>query len=120
VNYYPDCKKRTAYVAGTAKGKKHCTPEEAVEMAFSAPAVVTAKVKRKNNSRARRYRLLKKKPFCHWCNASLTLDNSTLEHKIPLKRGGLDHSNNWVLACPKCNHERGHEMPELEQQGALK
>lgn len=113
VNYYPLSKSLTAYVAGTKQGAKGCTPEAALEMAFSPPKRIAEPVKRRKNNKHLRIRMLMKKPFCMWCNAPLTLETSTLEHIIPLARGGLDHSNNRGLACPKCNHDRGSEMPEL-------
>jgi 5-methylcytosine-specific restriction endonuclease McrA len=45
----------------------------------------------------------------------LTLDTSTMDHVIPLHRGGLDNANNRVLACEPCNSKRGHDMPELKR-----
>jgi hypothetical protein len=119
VNYYPGNKNRTAYVAGTTSGKKDVSPTEAVAMAFNAPAVIHDRDLISNRSgktrkvRASIMRRLGNK--CHWCEAELTLDNSTIEHVIPLKRGGLDNSNNRVLACHGCNHGRGHDMPELKK-----
>jgi 5-methylcytosine-specific restriction endonuclease McrA len=120
VNYYPLSKSRTAYVAGTVRGKKNCSPAQAVEMAFSEPQMAMIRDRRSKNSHGKRYAMLKKKAFCHWCNAPLTLENSTIEHLIPLARGGLDNSNNRVLACKPCNHSRGCDMPELVRNTAVK
>ena len=119
VNYYPLSKTRTAYVAGTTKGVKHCTPENAVKLCFSAPQEVgkDSMDKRKRNTRKRRQKLLNRGVTrCHWCGCELTLDTSTLEHIIPLKRGGLDNDNNTTLACESCNQKRGHDMPELRDE----
>lgn len=117
VNWYPLSKNQTAYVKATKKGVKHATPEQVVKMALSAPDMQAEKVTR-NSGKAKRakQRLLKTKPFCHWCDARLTPETATLEHIVPLKRGGLDHHNNMTLACEKCNQGRGHNMPELEIQ----
>lgn len=115
VNYYPFSKKRSAYVAGTTHGKHHVTPTEAVEMAFCPPPIAPEHKKddRKGHSKEKRKKLLRKSNQCHWCGCRLTLGSSTLEHVIPLHRGGLDNANNRVLACKPCNWKRGHEMPEL-------
>lgn len=116
VNYYPFSKGRTAYVDATTHGRKSVSPTEAVEMAFSAPPIVSAARKddRGRNSKRKRQALGRRLGwFCHWCQAPLTLATSTLEHVIPLHRGGLDNPNNRVLACASCNHDRGHDMPEL-------
>lgn len=114
VNYYPLAKKRSAYIAGTVARKVGVTPEQAVEMAFVPPPVAANKDERKSNYRSLRRRMLERSNKCHWCPKLLTLDTSTLEHIIPLHRGGLDNANNRVLACDDCNKRRGHEMPELE------
>lgn len=114
VNYYPNSKNKSAYIAGTKKAAKHVTPEQAVEMCFNAPeAQGGLKDKRSGGSREKRKKLLNKVKNCYWCKTRLTLDTSTLEHIIPLSRGGLDNSNNLTLACYTCNNDRGSEMPEL-------
>ncbi len=59
----------------------------------------------------------KAKPRCHYCKNVTTYEPgmsskpgnkigamfATLDHVIPLSRGGQDHSSNWVLACFTCN-----------------
>lgn len=118
VNYYPLAKKRSAYVAGTQGRRVNVTPEQAVAMAFEPPPMVgiDEKERRKANYRNIRRRMLKAGNRCHWCRALLTLDTSTIDHVIPLKRGGLDNANNRVLACEPCNNKRGHDMTELTAQ----
>jgi hypothetical protein len=118
VNYYPESKKQTAYIAGTKTGKKHVSPLDAVAMCFKAPDIVHQwqRDKRKSGaSRRQRAAMLKRGiKTCFWCSTPVTLDSSTVEHKIPLMRGGLDNANNRTLACLKCNNDRGHDMPELK------
>jgi hypothetical protein len=116
VNYYPLSKRSSAYVAGTTHGKGHISPKEAVAMAFEQPPMAPADKKdsRKSNSRRKRVTLIRQKGNrCHWCQCELTVDTSTIEHVVPLARGGLDNANNRVLSCKPCNHARGHNMPEL-------
>lgn len=123
VNYYPDSRRRAAYVAGTTKRYEHVSPEAAVAMAFMPPpiAVGERKAKRKGKYKSDKCRLLAIHPYCHWCKCKLSIDGlepgtrkATMEHKIPLNRGGLDNPNNRTLACEPCNSGRGHEMPELK------
>jgi transcription elongation factor Elf1 len=116
VNYYPESKRRSAYVAGTVGGREYVSSEEAVAMAFEVPPMSANQDKRRKNSKVKRQQIGERMGwFCFWCNAQLTLASSTLEHKIPLARGGLDNANNRVLACKKCNNSRGHNMPELNR-----
>lgn len=117
VNWYPLSKNRTAYVSATQKGIQNADVQKVIQLASSAPDIKPEKVKR-NGGKAQRAkrRMLKTNPFCHWCGTELTAETATLEHIIPLKRGGLDHHNNMTLACKSCNEKRGHNMPELESQ----
>jgi hypothetical protein len=117
VNYYPLSKRHSAYVAGTTCKRSNVTPEQAVEMAFLPPPIAHGgiKDKRKGNYRVARWKMLKISNKCHWCGEKLTINTSTMDHVIPLHRGGLDNANNRVLACEPCNKRRGHEMPELKE-----
>lgn len=123
VNYYPHSKKRSAYVAGTVKGDTRVTPEKAIAMCFEAPALMPKKYRekrKKGQSRRQRAAMINKGiTRCFWCKEPVTLDTSTVEHKIPLARGGLDNANNRTLACKKCNGDRGCDMPELTQNDIL-
>jgi 5-methylcytosine-specific restriction endonuclease McrA len=115
VNYYPNSKFKTAYIAGTTGSRKNTTPEKAIEMTYQVPKLNGKVIKRSGNSRKKRKLLIKKGvKQCHWCEKPLTLDNSTLEHIIPLAIGGLDNANNRTLACEQCNSKRGCKMPELK------
>lgn len=120
VNYYPNSKSKSAYIAGTKRASKQVTPEEAIKMCFQLPVAIGEIVKRKGNStRPLRAKMLSKGiTQCYWCKTPLTLDTSTLEHIIPLARGGLDNANNRTLACDPCNQERGSNMPELTEANA--
>ena len=125
VNYYPFSAKQTAYVDGTRQGRKGVSPLEAMQMAKTAPPVARPEhrdKRRSKKSRERRQWLIEKRGIthCRWCNCSLTLDTSTLEHVIPLNRGGLDQPGNWTLACGPCNEDRGGDMPELSQEAKPK
>ena len=117
VNYYPNAKKRSAYVAGTTARRERVTPEQAIAMCFLPPPIkgLTKVDKRSGKSRAKRKRMFGERTEvkCHWCPTLITLNTSTIDHVIPLKRGGLDNANNQVLACVPCNNRRGHAMPEL-------
>lgn len=113
VNYYPLSKKKTAYIASTRKGVHNTTPKEAIRMSMKPPKCTKTPAKRKK-TKSIKQKLFAKSHFCHWCQKELTMETATIDHVIPLKRGGLDHQMNMVLACEPCNQERGHSMPELK------
>jgi CRISPR/Cas system Type II protein with McrA/HNH and RuvC-like nuclease domain len=45
-------------------------------------------------------------PRCEYCLRKLRYDESTLDHVVPLSRGGKDSYFNVVLCCKKCNAEK--------------
>ena len=44
---------------------------------------------------------------------SLKHNEATIDHKLPLVRGGLNDLNNRVIACHQCNNTKG-DMAEDE------
>ncbi len=127
INWYPEAKKRSAYVAGTTQRKNNVSLEEAVEMALKPPVLRpmqrkdTRQISGTTNGRRRIVSRLRGKygENCHWCKEIMVFYGdgplrATIEHVIPLNRGGLDNENNMRLAHKKCNNERGGDMPELE------
>jgi 5-methylcytosine-specific restriction endonuclease McrA len=53
--------------------------------------------------------LAAQKGRCWYC--SKKMNTYHVEHRIPLARGGSNHPNNLVLACPPCNFSKGVKMP---------
>lgn len=120
VNYYPESRRRSVYIAGTTRRYEHVTPEKAVAMCFDIPDNRREfNDTRSGSNRKLRRRMLKKSRKCHWCGIELDINTSTVDHVIPLSRGGLDNANNRVLACDLCNQKRGNSMPELLTGGKL-
>jgi 5-methylcytosine-specific restriction endonuclease McrA len=48
---------------------------------------------------------------CVYCGAGLGLENVTLDHVIPLSRGGSHQPGNLVSACQTCNQRKGSLLP---------
>jgi len=124
VNFYPGGRKGpTLYVAGSVSGKRLQGDDDAqlrqVIAAASTPPRREKRDSRSKDSQKRRrhkQRLMGRDPHCYWCRIELTLEEekvsdtvryATLDHKVPLGAGGLEHSNNYVLACEPCNLARG-------------
>lgn len=49
---------------------------------------------------------------CPYCLKVFPLNKATREHLIPKSRGGKSTPDNIVLACEKCNKEKGSLTPE--------
>lgn len=51
--------------------------------------------------------------LCHYCGTILNFKAATLDHKKPKSKGGLKRCvSNIVLACAKCNQEKGSKSYE--------
>ena len=59
-------------------------------------------------SEATKLRLYEKQEgFCVYCNQHVSLDKMTVDHSIPIARGGRSVQSNLVLCCAACNHTKG-------------
>ncbi len=114
VNYYPESKNRSAYIAGTTKkAMMHASMLDVFKLATEVPNI-DKKAQRKKSYRGHKLRLLQRNPSCNWCQCKLDEASATIDHVIPLSRGGLNNANNFVLACSACNLKRGSQMPEIK------
>ena len=49
--------------------------------------------------------------ICVWCHKSIPFEIATIEHVIPIAKGGLRNDRrNLALACAPCNQVRGSSM----------
>ena len=52
-------------------------------------------------------------PFCEYCGVALNYDIVSLDHKIPLVRGGsAGDPSNWALCCIDCNYLKNSRTSE--------
>lgn len=51
------------------------------------------------------------KAQCHYCSKPLALDEVTMDHILPLSRGGYSSKGNIVCACKACNTEKQDQLP---------
>jgi 5-methylcytosine-specific restriction endonuclease McrA len=49
---------------------------------------------------------------CQYCGTHGTLDTLTVDHILPISRGGRDIWTNVVAACRTCNNLKGNKLPE--------
>jgi hypothetical protein len=111
VNWWPESKRRSIFVCGTSEAVASGGPEAVIDIAKNGPPMYRLE-SRMNQTAARRERkrMLKKDPHCHWCGCPLDAQTATLEHVIPLVRGGTNRRENLVIACSPCNGARGSNV----------
>lgn len=57
--------------------------------------------------------------ICHYCNKMFPPSELTMDHLIPIIRGGKSSRGNVVPACKECNSRKGYLLP-LEWEEYLK
>ncbi|MBW1915964.1 MAG: HNH endonuclease [Deltaproteobacteria bacterium] len=48
---------------------------------------------------------------CHYCNRKVGLANLTMDHVVPLSRGGKSSKGNIVPSCKECNNKKKYLLP---------
>ena len=59
------------------------------------------------------------KGICHYCGRKVGRENLTMDHVVPLSRGGKSKRGNIVAACKECNNRKKYLLP-LEWEEYLK
>jgi 5-methylcytosine-specific restriction endonuclease McrA len=48
---------------------------------------------------------------CYYCNKEVPPRELTMDHIVPIVRGGRSVKNNIVPACKNCNNKKKHSLP---------
>jgi hypothetical protein len=57
--------------------------------------------------------------YCHYCQKKFVADELTMDHLVPVSRGGKASRNNVVPACKECNSRKKYLLP-IEWEEYLK
>jgi 5-methylcytosine-specific restriction endonuclease McrA len=55
--------------------------------------------------------------ICHYCGGNVGARALTMDHLVPIIRGGRSTRGNVVPACKKCNDAKGHRLPQEHPSG---
>ena len=55
--------------------------------------------------------------ICHHCGEKFAPKDLTMDHLIPIIRGGKSTKGNLVPSCKKCNSERKYHLPFESNDG---
>ncbi len=53
----------------------------------------------------------KGKGVCHYCKERFAPQELTMDHIVPISRGGKSRKNNVVPSCKACNNEKKYLVP---------
>ena len=111
VNFYPS--KNKAYVNGMHKSFP-CSRRKAIRIADDPSLIEFRKVKkdkRHNNMRKMRQKLYDRGVTkCFVCGKHMNFEETTLEHIIPLSKGGANREDNYSLSHDRCNVGKGDSL----------
>ncbi|RJQ52237.1 MAG: HNH endonuclease [Nitrospiraceae bacterium] len=48
---------------------------------------------------------------CYYCGKEAPPEDLTMDHIVPIVRGGKSAKNNVVTACKECNTKKKHSLP---------
>ncbi len=51
------------------------------------------------------------KGICYYCNREVGRGQLTMDHLVPLSRGGKSKKGNIVAACKECNNKKKYLLP---------
>ncbi len=51
------------------------------------------------------------KGVCHWCGEQVSAKELTMDHIVPISRGGKTTKNNVVPCCKNCNNQKKQMLP---------
>ena len=79
--------------------------------------MITEEEIKREKGRARKLRQTKwwrrkiARGICYYCGAKVGNKNLTMDHLIPLSRGGTSSRDNIVPACKECNNKKKYMLP---------
>lgn len=50
------------------------------------------------------------KGICHYCQRKFSPKDLTMDHLVPIARGGKSSRGNCVPACKECNSKKSHSL----------
>lgn len=110
LNIYPTT--GAVYVQGTNGKTKYSSLEELIDLANGDIELEGVDRGKRVPGRGRRKAIWDSgERFCFVCSKEFSdFSETTLEHKIPLSRGGSNRRDNLALSHYECNHERGNSL----------
>lgn len=81
---------------------------------FDAPSDGEIRAEREKARALRKTRWWQQKTssgLCHYCGRKVAYKNITMDHLVPLARGGRSTKDNLVPSCKKCNNLKKSMLP---------
>lgn len=93
-----------------------------IEIKKDPQHVARERAKAKELRKSAWWKLQRAKGICHYCGETFPPEDLTMDHILPVVRGGKSVKSNCVPCCKACNTEKAYLTPaemilrELEQE----
>ena len=109
VNYFHGKRGASVHIART----NHSVPgsdEAAIRCANELPGEIDPSKRKKSGYTKYKHRLWQRSNLCAICKQVMEYKNATVDHIIPISRGGMNNPNNYQLAHELCNSKKGDRV----------
>jgi len=81
-------------------------------------AIRTERAKARELRKSRWWQRKTASGLCHYCGRKMVFKEITMDHLVPLARGGKSNKDNLVPSCKECNNKKKNMLP-MEWQDYL-
>ena len=85
--------------------------EDWFDMRVDPAQIAKERAKARELRRTNWWRALLQKGVCHYCGKKFPASELTMDHVVPLSRGGRSTKGNIVPCCKNCNNGKKYTMP---------
>ena len=85
--------------------------EDWFEMDVDPAQIARERAKARELRRTNWWQALVQKGICHYCGRKFPPSELTMDHVVPLSRGGRSTKGNIVPCCKECNNGKKYTMP---------
>ena len=86
-------------------------PDEWIEVTADEDFIRRERAKARELRKTPYYQNLFNRGICHYCGKKFPREELTLDHIVPVARGGRSTRGNLVVCCRKCNQSKGMLTP---------
>ena len=107
-NIYPN--RRTVYINGMTAGMRYRGYTDLIEI-LNLRGIQAVRHKRKQNLTNHKVRMFNSNPICWLCNSKIEkFQEASVDHAIPLDKGGSNRGDNLRLAHKSCNFKKANHI----------
>jgi len=80
-------------------------------ISIDEPFIRAEKAKARKLRKSRWWQQKTSSGTCYYCNENVGINNLTMDHVVPLSKGGRSSKDNLVPCCKKCNNRKKTSLP---------